>query len=123
MKRLRDTKWYPQVIRESILENTTYTGRAYYNSTQENGSILPIEIKVPRIISDLEFDMVRNRLATISRDAKRGGGENEYILSRKIEDTETGRKFIGVNRTKGGHSYRRKKVVLNGKAYPNREIP
>lgn len=123
MKRPRNTKWYPQVIRERILENTTYVGKAIYKVTLDNGSIDPIEIKVPRIVSDLEFEMARNRLATISRDAKRGGGENYYLLSRKIIDTETWRKFIGVSRTKGGHSYRRKAIILNGKNYPNREIP
>lgn len=89
MKRPRNTKWYPQVIRERILENTTYVGKAIYKVTLDNGSIDPIEIKVPRIVSDLEFEMARNRLATISRDAKRGGGENYYLLSRKIIDTET----------------------------------
>ncbi len=28
-----------------------------------------------------------------------------------------------MQRTKGGHSYRRKQIELNGKVYPNREIP
>lgn len=127
VRKVRTTKWYPQNIRTDILENPLYIGRACYNSTQDDGSIVPIAIPVPRIISDLEFEMVQHKLERISRDAKRGGGENIYLLSRKIVDMETqglsDRKFIGVHRTKGGHSYRRKQIELNGKIYPNREIP
>ncbi len=73
VRKVRTTKWYPQNIRTDILENPLYIGRACYNSTQEDGSIIPIPIPVPRMISDLEFEMVQNRLGTISRDAKRGG--------------------------------------------------
>lgn len=123
VRKVWNTKWHPQSIKTDILENTTYIGRAYYNSTQDDGSILPIEIKVPRIVSDLDFEIVRMRLTTISRDAKRWGGERDYLLSRKVVDMETGRKFIGVHRTKWGHSYRRKQITLNGITYPNREIP
>jgi len=127
MKKVRTTPWYPQSIKSDILENPLYIGRACFNSSQDDGSIVPITIPVPRIVSDLEFEMVQHRLATISRDAKRGGWENIYLLSRKIVDTETqgltDRKFVWVNRTKGWHSYRRKQIELNGKLYPNREIP
>jgi hypothetical protein len=67
------------------------------------------------------------RLASTAFGYKRWGGGREgwrdYILSPKVVDMETGRKFIGVHRTKWGHSYRRKQIVLNGITYPNREIP
>jgi hypothetical protein len=104
VRKVRTTKWYPQNIRTDILENALYIGRDCYNSTQDDGSIVPIYIPVPRIISDLEFEMVQHKLETISHDAKRGGGNRTYLLSRKIVDMETqglsDRKFIGVNRTK-----------------------
>jgi len=73
MKKVRTTPWYPQSIKSDILENPLYIGRACFNSSQDDGSIVPITIPVPRIVSDLEFEMVQHRLATISRDAKRGG--------------------------------------------------
>lgn len=72
-----------------------------------------MSIAVPRIISDLTFEIAQNRLKTFSEDAERGGGMKEYLLSRKIVDSETGRKFIGYSRAKGGHGYRRKAFTLN----------
>ena len=36
---------------------------------------------------------------------------------------ETGRKFVGVSREKGGINYRRKGITVRGKAYKNRDIP
>lgn len=123
LRKNRITKWYPQSIKTDILENTVYVWRAVYNNTKDDGSKEIIFIKVPRIISDLDFEMVRHRMETVSRDAKRGGGSNVYLLSRKIVDIETGKKFIWVHRTKGGHSYRRKLIKINDKTYPNREIP
>lgn len=86
---MRNTKWYPNVIKESILENTVYIGRAIYNSTQDDGTVESIPISVPRIISDLEFEMVRNKIEVLSKDYKRGGSEKIYLLSRKIVDMET----------------------------------
>lgn len=96
-----------------MLLNTAYVGRAAYRSTNEDGTIETVSITVPRIISDLTFEIVQDRLKTLSEDAERGGGLKEYLLSRKIVDLETGRKFIGYSRAKGGHGYRRKAFALD----------
>lgn len=118
----RATKWYGNTIR-ALLENTAYTWRAVYNSKDDKGNIEVIEIPVPRIISDLSFELAQNRLKSIDSDSKRGGGDTQYLLSRKIVDIETGRKFIWVKRTKGGINYRRKGFSLDGVTYKNRDIP
>ena len=90
----RLTKWDPRYISRNILANTAYTGRAYFKSKGDNGEIEAIEIPVPRIISDIDFELVRFRLETILETAKRGGGQRQYLLSRKIKDTETGHTFV-----------------------------
>ena len=123
LKKDKYTKWYGSTIR-SILENPVYTGRAIYNSKDDNGNIEQIEIPTPRLISDITYELVQNRLSTLENDAKRGWGNNEYLLSRKIIDMETGRKFVWVLRQKDKKvSYRRKNFTFEGKIYKNMEIP
>jgi site-specific DNA recombinase len=123
LKKDKYTKWYGSTIR-SILENSSYTGRAIYNSKDDNGNIEGIEIPTPRIISDITYELVQNRLSTLESDAKRGWGNNEYLLSRKIVDMQTGRKFVWVLRQKDKKvSYRRKNFTFEGKTYKNMEIP
>ncbi len=123
LKKDRNTKWYGSTIR-AILENPVYTGRAVYNSKDESGEIEQIGIPTPRLISDITYELAQNRLKTLDGDAKRGGGGNEYLLSRKIVDMETGRKFVGLLRQKDKKvSYRRKNFTLEGKTHKNMEIP
>ncbi len=123
LKKDKFTKWYGSTIR-FILENPVYTWRAIYNSKDDNGNIEQIEIPTPRLISDITYELVQNRLSTLESDAKRGWGNNEYLLSRKIVDMETGRKFVWVLRQKDKRvSYRRKHFVFEGKTYKNMEIP
>ena len=91
------------------VKNPVYTGRAVYNSKGETGEVDTIEIPTPRLVSDLTFELAQNRLESLESDAKRGGGNREYLLSRKIVDLETGRKFVGVSRSRDGKTnYRRK---------------
>ena len=87
------TKWYGSTV-SKILESSVYTGRAVYNSKDDAGNIEPIEITTPRIVSDVVFELAQNRLKSLDSNAKRGGGSNEYLLSRKIIDIDTGRKFV-----------------------------
>lgn len=75
-------------------------------------------------MSALDFSIAEARLPEISNNSQRGGNtktQNQYLLSRKIVDMETGIHFFGVKRTKGGHSYRREAVKERG--LPNRELP
>jgi hypothetical protein len=53
------------------LTNPAYTGRAVYNSKEENGSIDSIEIVVPRMITDITFELARNRLENLQNEAER----------------------------------------------------
>lgn len=71
LKKDKNTKWYGSTIR-SILENLVYTGRAIYNSKDDNGKTEQIEIPTPRLISDITYELVQNRLSTLEGDAKRG---------------------------------------------------
>lgn len=127
LSKKRTTLWDPRYMRRNILNKPVYTGRGYFKSKNDNGEVEIIEIPVPRIISDIDFEVAQLRLENISKDAKRGGGKNNYLLSRKITDTETDRTFVWFPRKKGGkdfgHSYRRKVIVKGGIKYPNREIP
>jgi hypothetical protein len=124
LKKDTTTKWYGSTIKK-ILQNTVYIGKAMQSfKNHDTGETEDIPITTPRIVSDLTFEIAQSRLETLSQDAKRGGGEQEYLLSRKIIDTETGRKFVGLLRNKDKKaSYRRKAFELNGKKYKNMEIP
>ncbi len=123
LKKDKYTKWYGSSIK-SILVNPAYTWRAVYNAKDDNGNIDPIDIPTPRIISDITFELTQKRLESLDSDAKRWWGGNEYLLSRKIVDMETGRKFVWVIRPKDKRvSYRRKHFIQDGKTYKNMEIP
>lgn len=67
----KTTKWYGSTIR-AILENPVYTGRAVYNSKDDNGKVEAIEIPTPRTVSDITFELAQNRLLSLDTDAKRG---------------------------------------------------
>lgn len=123
LKKDKTTKWYGSTVNK-ILESSVYTWRAVYNSKDDTGNVEAIGIATPRIISDIIFELAQNRLKSLVSDAKRGGGSNEYLLSRKIVDIDTGRKFVWVIRLKDKKvSYRRKNFTLDGKTHKNLEIP
>lgn len=71
LKKKRTTKWHGSTIKD-ILTNTAYTGRAAYNSKDDFGNVETIEITVPRLISDMTFELAQNGLETLATDAKRG---------------------------------------------------
>ncbi len=123
LKKDKLTKWYGSTIK-AILVNPVYTWRAVYNAKDDNWNIEAIEIPTPRIISDITYELAQNRIESLDSDAKRWWGGNEYLLSRKIVDMETGRKFVWVIRPKDKRvSYRRKHFILDGRIYKNMEIP
>ncbi len=119
----KTTKWHGTTIMD-ILSNSTYTWNAIFKPKNDKWEVEEIEIPVPPIISPLDFELAQKFLEDASENAKRGGGKTEYLLSRKVMDIETGRKFIGVTRDKDKrHNYRRKAFTLNGKRYDNKDIP
>lgn len=93
LKKNKMTKWYGSTVR-AIIENPVYTGRAEYHSKDDSGKIEIIEIPTPRIVSDIVFELTQKRLEPLYIDAERGGGSNKYLLSRKIVDLATGKKFV-----------------------------
>lgn len=114
LKKDKLSKWYWSTVK-SIIKNPVYTWRAVYNAKDDNGNIEVIEIPTPRLISDITFELAQNRLESLDSDAKRWWGSNEYLLSRKIVDMETWRKFVGIIRPKDKRvSYRRKHFILEG---------
>ena len=123
LKKDKLSKWYGSTVK-AIIKNPVYTWRAIYNAKDDNGNIEAIEIPTPRIISDITFELAQNRLESLDFDVKRWWGNNEYLLSRKIVDMETWRKFVGIIRPKDKRvSYRRKHFILEKKTYKNMEIP
>lgn len=116
------TIWHSASIRRMLM-NSTYAGTRI-ERIQSESKLLEIEIPVKPIISETQFQYAQTLIGQNEQKSKRGGGKNIYLLSRKIIDKETGRYFVGVPRTKGGYSYRRKqfKDHLTGIAYKNREI-
>ncbi len=119
MNENRITKWYWTTVKD-ILVNTTYCGNALYNTKIDKWEIQKIPIPVPSIVSSLDFSIAESRLEDVSKNLQRWWWQNEYLLSRKIVDMETGIHFFGVKRTKGGHSYRRE--AIKERWLKNREI-
>ena len=119
----RGVKWYSTTVRD-MLRNTSYIGYKIERITTE-GVLHEIDVQVPSAISEILFKQAELRAKEVSSTkGNKGGGKNKYLLNRKIIDTETGRKFIGVARTKGGSSYRRKAFFnKEGVRCPNKEIP
>src|SRR3989339_93128 len=92
--------------------------------SNDEGEYEEIEVEIPQIIPEPLFRQAKYRVQMISESkGKKGGGQNLYLLSRKIIDLETTRKFIGYSRTKGGSGYRRKGFKLGKISYKNKEIP
>lgn len=121
----KKTKWHAPSVRR-IIHNTAYSGLRVETIKDSDGKEQNIKVKVPRIISELLFLQAQSiARETSDTKGKKGGGKNKYLLSRKIIDLETGRKFVGYSRTKGGAGYRRKSFYDNTTdiKYPNKEIP
>ncbi|MEM6820342.1 MAG: recombinase family protein [Verrucomicrobiota bacterium] len=119
------TKWTIEIV-TGILTNPIYRGEYVANKKDENGNLLPVEkwtiLKTPAIIEPLFWFQAQEA----RRSRKAAHGTYEYLLRGLIYDQTMGgrKRFSGVSRTKGGHSYRRKKTVdANGQVFPAFEIP
>ena len=119
----KSKKWTEEIVR-NILMDDVYTGSCVLIRHDEQGNELPsdewITASTPVIISEIQFLQVKE----IRKD-KVGGNRADYLLSGKLRDTvlEPSIGFTGAGRTKGGHSYRRKKCTRNGVDIPVFEIP
>jgi len=118
-------KWTNRII-EKMMNNSIFMGKHIACMKDETGKMLPedqwVVVDVPVIVEPLLWyhgQEARKRRKTTH-------GSDFYLLSGKIIDTDTPQKraFSGVNRTKGGTSYRRNQCRdTNGNYYPAFEIP
>jgi len=127
-KKSVNARWTEKKIR-TMFHNTIYYGKHFAIKKDENGKDLreneQTVVFVPSCVSELLFLQAQK-----SRDSRVGGSSNiTYLLSGKIVDVSSElprpKSLIGVKRTKGGISYRRKGFTDNATDvfYPNLEIP
>lgn len=118
----KNTIWRDKMITR-ILTDKAYTGLDNAKFKDENtGKDIIIEQKIPKIISDIDFRQAQYIVERVTTN--RGGGDKEYLLSRKIKNVETGQTLTGYSRTKGGFGYRCKKHKnQDGTFTPGYEIP
>lgn len=115
-------KWTEEIVRNILLDDV-YTGTCVLVKHDEQGSELPLDewvtANTPEIISKIQFLQVEEL-----RKERVGGNRADYLLSGKLRDTvlEPSMGFTGAGRTKGGHSYRRKKCTRDGIDIPVFEI-
>ena len=121
----RKSKWDARKV-STLLKNDIYRGVYEAVKTDEHGNKLAVDdyvtIDVPACVSSTLFNKVRYML----RSKKDKWTTTSHLLSGKIVDVSNPhcRLFVGVKRTKGGYSYRRKKFTDSaGVTYPNFEIP
>ena len=123
-ERFRTQVWSDDVVR-GILTNPMYRGTFVANQTDDRGRLLPEDkwtlVQVPASIPELLFLQAQMRL----KQNKSGHSRSVYLLSGKVWDMtlEKPRSFVGVPRTKGGFSYRRKAFEKDNKKYGTFEIP
>ena len=110
----------------SMLQNSTYRGTFIANKKDVDGHDLPPEqwtiVKTPALVDPLLWQQAQNR----RKRTTKFHGKDTYLLSGKIHDGDipAHRTFIGVRRTKGGISYRRKRFTdTHGTSHPSFEIP
>ncbi len=127
-KKSVNAKWTEKKIR-TMLHNTIYHGKHIAIKKDENGKELREDeqtvVFVPACVSELLYLQ-----ATKARASRVGGSSSvTYLLSGKIIDVSPDlprpKSLVGVKRTKGGISYRRKGFTDNATDifYPNLEIP
>ena len=124
-KKRNSMVWFSMTIRK-MLVNRIYMGEHIARIKDSNNQVQTITVKVPAIVTELQFREAEALATDVSKThCRRNSSGHVYLLSRKIIDTETGRNFVGVPRTKGGRSYRRKSFTekLSGKKYRNMELP
>ena len=120
----RHSPWTEKYLR-NIIHNTIYRGEFVANKRDEDGHLLPEEewtvVDIPPCISEFTFQQAQ-ALCALKKEVNMK--KTDYMLSGKLKDvtSEPHRSFVGVPRTKGGYSYRRKKFNQPGQDF-NWEIP
>lgn len=117
--------WTADVVYR-LLKNEIYQGTHIANKKDVMGKELPKEqwtiSQTPVIVDPLLWNQAQEERT----GRRKFHGKDIYLLSGKIKDGDVqgSRAFVGIQRTKGGISYRRKQCHdLNGDYYPTFEIP
>lgn len=134
MNRLKVAKWVSAMIKnkntpwtsewiKDIIKNKKYNWEYKQNLKDWDKKEQTITNRIEKIIDDATFKYAQMLLNDVKWE-KRWWWKNEYLLSRKILDINTGRYFIWVTRNKDSNiSYRRKSFRKDNITYPNFEIP
>lgn len=120
----KNTEWDGDAVKR-ILQNRSYTGIYLYGGKDEDEK--PIEVEIPRIISDFKYEQAQRKIEEVYTQKKnRGRKGKEYLLSKKIFDVSTGfpLKPYYVTKTKK-LSYKRQKWTnpKTGEEFLHIEIP
>ena len=119
-KDIKYTKWYDTTVK-NIITTTEYAGYKDWTAKKDNEEF-DVIIQTPPVVPEALFRLAQEKVKQIEDDNK--GGVRKYLLSGKIVDIESGRKFVGVRRTKWGHSYRMKKFTRSdGTEVSSKEFP
>ena len=109
-----------------LLKNAIYQGTHVANKKDTMGRTLPQEkwtvVDTPIIVDSFLWHQAQEA----SKGRRKYHGKDIYLLSGKIHDSSLPehRKFVGIRRTKGGISYRRKQYHgEDGNYNPTFEIP
>ncbi len=122
---VKKTKWYATTV-INIIKNSSYMWIRVERIKDWEWKKQEIIVNVPKIIPEMLYRQAQLRVDEISRTkGERWWGLINYLLSRKIVDTETWRKFVWVKRTKWWYSYRRKFFIhpTTWTRFKNKEIP
>lgn len=120
-KNIENTEWYDTTVKDVLIStaNAWYTIREFQN---DDGTTDEVIVNNEPIISKVFFDLVQKKVKIVEDNNK--WWERKYLLSWKIRDLETWRKFVWALRTKDNkHSYRRKKFIKDDIIYEWMEIP
>ena len=125
-QRSRNTPWTEKLV-ENILNNPLYRGEYIANRKDENQKLLPPEewtiVPVPPCVSEFTFQQAEEARRLRQH---RGKPSDRYLLSGKLVDISLPqpRGFSGLQRSKGGISYRRTQFTdSNGHYHKSFEIP
>jgi site-specific DNA recombinase len=124
LDRFKHSPWSPKSV-ITVLSNPIYRGEFIANQKDELGHMLQEDkwtvVSVPACVPEVLYQqaqLIRSSNTNIAR-------KDVYLLSGKLIDMTLPKynRFVGVRRHKGGISYRRKQIAVNGIYHPVFEIP
>ncbi len=124
-KQSKAVKWRAAHVKR-ILQNETYTGNLRTTIKDSENQPQEVVIPVPKIIDKGLYEAAQERIGSISKTNKTKGRKSlRFLLSRKLYDTETGKRYVGYKRSKDARlQYRRQGYfAADGTRFKNTEVP